>query len=104
MQQRLEAGISDAVEDVQPLRAPPFESLLEKRIEVLWKYFDKDDEDKPVLVWATGCVKEVADGVSTKKSKRCRNVLKRAGAVRGGRGAKGRERAVLLCVAVLDAG
>ena len=75
LKRRREAGISDDVEDMQPLRAPAFESLVGKRIEVLWSYFDKDNEEKHTLIWASGRIVRVADGLATKRSKRARKVL-----------------------------
>ena len=50
-----------------------------KRIEVLWKYFDKET-DTPVMIWSTGTVKRIADGLTDKRSPRARSVLP-AGAV-----------------------
>ena len=76
MERRREAGISDDIEDLQPLRAPPFDkALVGKHVEVLWKYFDKDNGDAPVLVWATGRVTRIADGLKSKRTKRARTVL-----------------------------
>jgi hypothetical protein len=50
------AGISDSVERMQPQQAPAFsQALVGKRLEVLWKYEDKDT-NKPMLIWATGRV------------------------------------------------
>ena len=75
MQRRLEAGISDEVEDLQPDVPPPFDqALVGKRIEVLWKYFHKDTKE-PVMIWATGRVARVADGLSDKRSARARKIL-----------------------------
>eukprot|EP00966_Prymnesium_polylepis_P121233 2802127-Prymnesium_polylepis.1 len=55
VERRRAAGISDDVEDMQPLRAPAFDSsLVGKQLEVLWKYFDKSNGNKPTLIWATG--------------------------------------------------
>ena len=62
LKRRREAGISDDVEDMQPLRAPAFDTLINRRIEVLWKYFDKSNSDKQQLIWASGRVVRVADG------------------------------------------
>ena len=80
MQRRVEAGIADSVEALQPDEAPPFdEALVGKRLEVLWKYHDKDTH-APHLIWATGRVAQIADGVTHKKSKACKKILP-AGAV-----------------------
>ena len=80
MQRCVEAGISDAVERKQPEHAPAFnQELVGNRLEVLWKYFEKGSE-KPTLIWSTGRVVRVADGLSDKRSKRARSVLP-AGAV-----------------------
>jgi hypothetical protein len=76
MERRRAAGISDAVEDLQPLRAPAFdEQLVGRRIEVLWKYFDKDNGDKATLIWASGRVTRIADGLQSKRSARAKKVL-----------------------------
>ena len=43
MQRRVEMGISDPVEGMQPDDAPEFDqALVGKRLEVLWKYHEKD--------------------------------------------------------------
>ena len=64
----------------QPKHAPAFDQqLVGKRLEVLWQYVDKDTE-QPCMVWSTGRVVRVADGLSDKRSKRARNFLP-AGAV-----------------------
>lgn len=80
LKRRMEAGISDDVEDMQPLRAPAFDTLANRRIEVLWKYFDKSNGSKEQLIWASGRVTCVADGKKMKRSKRAKKVLP-AGAV-----------------------
>ena len=49
------------------------------RPQVLWKYTDKDT-NQPHMIWSTGRVVRVADGLSDKRSKRARSVLP-AGAV-----------------------
>jgi hypothetical protein len=75
MQRRLESGISDAVEDQQDIGAPAFnQDLVSKRIEVLWKYFDKDSKE-PCLIWAWGTVKRVADGLTDTRSSRAKKIL-----------------------------
>ena len=58
----------------------PFDQqLVGKRIEVLWKYFNKDTNE-PMLIWATGRVTRVADGLTDTKSARAKKLLP-AGAV-----------------------
>ena len=79
-QRRVEAGIADGVEMAQPHDPPPFDqALVGKRIEVLWKYFNKDTK-QPQLIWASGRVARIADGVTTKRTPRCQSILP-AGAV-----------------------
>ena len=80
MQRRVEAGIADNVERMQPKEAPAFDqALVGKRIEVLWKYFEKDT-NTPHMIWASGTVKRIADGLTDKRSSRAKKVLP-AGAV-----------------------
>lgn len=55
-------------------------ALVGKRIEVLWKYFNKEDSDEATLIWASGRVVKVADGLTNKRSARAKKVLP-AGAV-----------------------
>ena len=75
MRRRVEAGISCPVEALQPDHAPAFDqALVGKRIEVLWKYFDKDSK-QPHLIWATGTVKRIADGLTDKRSSRASKIL-----------------------------
>ena len=79
MQRRVEAGISDSIEDVNAGvnggKAPAFDqALVGKRLEVLWPYTDKDT-GKRVLIWASGRVARVADGISDKRSKAGKVVL-----------------------------
>ena len=74
MQRRIEAGVSDSVEDlnggVNRGAAPAFDqALVGKRLEVLWPYTDKDT-GKRILIWASGSVTRVADGLSDKRSAR----------------------------------
>ena len=45
-----------------------------KQLEVLWKYLDKDTKE-PTLIWATGKVVRVADGLSDRRSKRAQKLL-----------------------------
>mmetsp|Transcript_84439 Transcript_84439/g.168622 ORF Transcript_84439/g.168622 Transcript_84439/m.168622 type:complete len:91 (-) Transcript_84439:169-441(-) len=49
-------------------------------LEVRWRYRHKVT-GKPIYIWCTGEVLQVADGGTTKKSQRCKNVLP-LGAVR----------------------
>ena len=80
VKRREAAGISDSVERLQPATPPPFnQQLVGKRIEVLWKYFNKDTNE-PMLIWATGRVTRVADGLTDTKSARAKKLLP-AGAV-----------------------
>ena len=72
---RVAAGISDDVEGRQPPTAPAFDQqLVGKRLEVLWKYTDRDT-GKPVMIWATGRVARVADGLTNTRSARARKIL-----------------------------
>jgi DICT domain-containing protein len=81
VERRRAAGISDDIEDMQQLRAPAFDqSLVGKRLEVLWKYVDKANSNKATLIWASGRVVRVADGLAAKRSKKAKQVLP-AGAV-----------------------
>ena len=41
---------------------------------MLWKYFNKDTNE-PMLIWATGRVARVADGLTDKRSARCKKLL-----------------------------
>ena len=69
------------MEDLQQLRAPAFDTnLVGKRLEVLWKYFDKSNGNTPTLIWASGRVVRIADGLTNKRTKAARTVLP-AGAV-----------------------
>ena len=79
MQRRIEAGISDSVEDlnggVNGGAAPAFnQELVGKRLEVLWPYNDKDTGARH-LIWASGRVVRVADGLTDKRSPRAQTVL-----------------------------
>ena len=77
-QRRVEAGVADSVERMQPHDAPAFNKGLEgKRLEVLWKYWETLDngERKPHLIWATGRVVRVADGLKDKRSSRAKKIL-----------------------------
>ena len=77
---RDEALEEDGVERQQPAHHPPLdETLVGKRLEVCWKYFQTDD-GLPTLIWAPGEVVQVADGTSDKATERCKNMLP-AGAV-----------------------
>ena len=82
-QRRLAAGISDHVEDLNPDLVPPFDqALVGKWIEILWPYTVKDGAEKgeKKLIWATGRVVRIADGLTDKRSKRAQKLLP-AGAV-----------------------
>jgi len=79
VKRREAAGISDSVERMNGVSgetgAPAFDQrLVGKQIEVLWKYHNKDTGE-PILIWATGRVARVADGLTDKKSKRAKKVL-----------------------------
>ena len=75
MKRREESGVADRVERLQQEEAPAFDqALVGKRIEVLWKYFDKDT-NKPHMIWSTGTVKRIADGLTDKRSPRARSIL-----------------------------
>ena len=79
-QRRVVDGVADPVQWQQQKEAPVFDqSLVGKYIEVLWKYFDKDTK-KPQLIWATGRIARVADGLSDRRSARAKKLLP-AGAV-----------------------
>ena len=73
MARREAAGISDRVERLQG-EVPPFtQQLVGKRLEVLWKYMLPDGSSQ--LIWATGRVTRVADGLTDKRSQRAKNLL-----------------------------
>ena len=79
VQRRLEAGISDSVEDlnggINGGNAPPFDqALVGKRLEVLWPY-QNQETGKRVLIWASGRVARVADGLTDRRSKKAQTVL-----------------------------
>ena len=60
---------------MQPLVPPTFDqALVGKKIEVLWKYTNKDTGE-PVLIWSPGRVARVADGLTDKRSARARKIL-----------------------------
>ena len=57
------------MERLQPQEAPAFnQQLVGKRVEVLWKYSLPDGSSQ--LIWATGRVARVADGLTDTKTKR----------------------------------
>ena len=65
-------GISDRVEAVQPPR-PKFDTqLVGKRIEICWPYKENGETLK---IWASGTVKRVADGLTHKRTERCKSIL-----------------------------
>ena len=67
--------MSDHVENMQPLEPPAFDQkLVGKRLEVLWKYFDKETNE-PRMIWAPGRVVRVADGLTDTRSPRARKIL-----------------------------
>ena len=75
MQRRVEAGIADTVEALNGNVPPAFDQqLVGKQLEVCWKYTNKDTKE-PMLIWATGRVVRVADGLTDKRSPRARMVL-----------------------------
>ena len=58
-----------------PTQAPEFDQqLVGKRLEVFWKYIGKDT-NTPHLIWCSGRVARVADGLTDKRSKRAQNIL-----------------------------
>ena len=66
------AGISCSVEVRQPPR-PAFDTqLVGKRLEICWPY---KKDGKTCKVWASGTVKRVADGLTNKRSVRCKSIL-----------------------------
>jgi hypothetical protein len=80
MQRRQATGVADSVERMQPQEAPAFDqALVGKRLEVLWKYFNKATNE-PSMIWSTGRVVRVADGLTDKRSSKAKKVLP-AGAV-----------------------
>jgi hypothetical protein len=75
VERREAAGISDSVELMQQQDAPAFnQKLVGKQLEVLWKYFDKDTNE-PMLIWATGRVKRIADGCTDTRTKNGKALL-----------------------------
>ena len=75
MQRRVAAGIADTVEALNGNVVPAFDQqLVGKQLEVCWKYFNKDTKE-PMLIWSTGRVVRVADGLTDKRSPRARTVL-----------------------------
>ena len=69
--------MQDYVELLQEHDAPSFDSLVGKRLEVLWKYFKPGEGNAlvPELIWATGRVVRVADGLTDKRSSRAPKIL-----------------------------
>ena len=67
------------MERAQPHDAPAFDQqLVGKRLEVLWEVLRdraRDGERTPHLIWATGRVERVADGLTDKRSSRARKIL-----------------------------
>ena len=59
---------------LQQKEAPAFnQQLVGKRLEVLWKYLLPDGTSQ--LIWSTGRVARVADGLTDKRSQRAKNLL-----------------------------
>ena len=80
MGQREATGVACRVERMQPDDAPAFDQdLVGKRIEVLWKYFASDTKEQH-MIWSSGTVKRIADGLTDKRSSRAQKILP-AGAV-----------------------
>ena len=77
-----EAGEIDWVQDRQPPEGTVQldDTLVGAMLEVRWRYRHKVT-GKPVYIWCTSEVMQVADGGSTKKTERCKKILPR-GAVR----------------------
>ena len=74
-ERRVEAGVSDPVENMQPVKSPAFDqSLVGKWLEVRWKYTNKDTGE-PEYIWSTGKVARVADGLTDTKSARAKKIL-----------------------------
>eukprot|EP00966_Prymnesium_polylepis_P109072 2524094-Prymnesium_polylepis.1 len=78
--ERLEAaGEVEGPGGVQPAKAPSLDSLVDREIEIRWRYWVKDSTMKSgrrsEYIWCTGTVVEVADGRTTKKSKQCKSPL-----------------------------
>ena len=74
-QRRVEAGISP----MASRGCSPTRRRRSTRRSSRWKYHNKDTNE-PHLIWATGRVTQIADGVNHKKSKACKKILP-AGAV-----------------------
>ena len=67
------AGISDRVQVQQPPR-PAFDTQLTNRhMEICWPYKLPDGTTKKI--WASGVVKRVADGLTHKRTERCKTIL-----------------------------
>ena len=72
---QLQMSVEDLNAGVNSGAPPAFDqALVGKRVEVLWPYTDKNT-GKRVLIWATGRVARVADGLTHKSSARARTVL-----------------------------
>mmetsp|Transcript_23231 Transcript_23231/g.78393 ORF Transcript_23231/g.78393 Transcript_23231/m.78393 type:complete len:298 (+) Transcript_23231:166-1059(+) len=72
-----EAGEIDHVADAQPERPPDFASLLNVHLEMRWPYHVPDKGKKrgykTHYIWAEGEVVEIADGMTTKRTPRCKS-------------------------------
>ena len=68
-------NLSDLNGGINGGEAPAFDQVLVgKLLEVLWPYTDKAT-GKRVLIWASGRVVRVADGLTDKRSPRAQTVL-----------------------------
>ena len=75
MQRRIELGIADDVEIMQPQEAPPFnQQLVGKRLEVLWKYH-VEATGEAHYIWSPVTVTRIADGLTDKRSAKARSIL-----------------------------
>ena len=80
LERRREAGISDDIPTIWRTssscgRPPLTPSSSANGSNVLWKYFDKSKGNKPTLIWASGRVVRVADGLTNKRTKAAKTVL-----------------------------
>ena len=75
--ERLEvAGELDSVSDGQPKKAPKFDTLVGKLLDIRWRYWTTEaGKRKGVNMWCVGEVIEAADGKTTKRSPRCQSTL-----------------------------
>ena len=78
--ERLEAaGEIDSAADAQPDKAPSFNAILGREIDVRWRYWVKDSSKKSgrrsEYIWCTGTLVEVADGRTVKSSTKAKSPL-----------------------------